>query len=471
MRLSWRSISAGSIRYSRSACVHVKEIAEDHGGGRAPQGALQRQVVIGVSPALADEVRQPRILDGQGVDPPAELIDQRELRVLIRLRERDVEADHPGPRARQVVHQRGDLGPRPRPAPLRVEALLVDHRQDHGRRGSELAARDQAEVVGLELDEIEDRDAGRGRGRPRAGSSPAVSGRGIQPAHRPQRNPHREQLKGGSPLLGRTSRADAVEGFGLTLRGPLRGGARPVHGRPGPSRRRRCTDGVRLPVDRGLLRLGVVRGARSRPARDLLEVLNPLGRLPVPQVDDELLVRQRRRCKSLPRARRSGVTDTMFPATSKFRWHMHAPAAHSTSCCTSCGLNGSTSIWTPGPAIRHDSSAPDKLRMRTVVVPGHGGSDDEHVRLEGRHGRRRSGEPHRVLASRPLQELRRRFPGPWERSRWREGRTRGAAGAVHVLVHGDREDRLVDPCVRWLRLDQVAVVHALPAWDYWGSSP
>ena len=99
------------------------------------------------------------IADPERVDRPAQLADQAQLGVLVGLREPDVEADHLRAVSREDVDERRDLRPRPGPAPLRVQALLVDDRQRHRRRGLEIAPGADAQVVGLQLDQVEDRHA------------------------------------------------------------------------------------------------------------------------------------------------------------------------------------------------------------------------------------------------------------------------------------------------------------------------
>ena len=139
--------------------AHVEEVTEDDRSRRAPDRPGQRLVVVRVPLSLADERAQPPISDTERVDCPAELPDEPELRVLVGLREANVEPDHLRAVLREDVDERCDLGPGPGPSSFHVQALLVDDHERHRRRGPKLTARTDAHIVGLELEQVEDRHA------------------------------------------------------------------------------------------------------------------------------------------------------------------------------------------------------------------------------------------------------------------------------------------------------------------------
>ena len=160
----------------------VKEVAQDYRGRRAPDGAGQGQVVVGGALPRGDELGQPPVADPQGVDRPPELVDQRQLGVLVGLREADVEADHLGAVSRQHVDEGRELRPRPGPATFGVEALLVDDRHHHRRRGREGASGADAQVVGLQLYQIEE---GHADGEERDDEEDAADGQGGRAEREP----------------------------------------------------------------------------------------------------------------------------------------------------------------------------------------------------------------------------------------------------------------------------------------------
>ena len=92
----------------------------------------------------------------QRIDLARQVVDQLQPRVLVGLRERDVESDDLGAVARQRVDERGDPRPRPRPAAFDFEALLVDHRQHDRRAGRDRAAGAKAQIQPVELDRVQD---------------------------------------------------------------------------------------------------------------------------------------------------------------------------------------------------------------------------------------------------------------------------------------------------------------------------
>jgi hypothetical protein len=104
--------------------LHVEEVSEHHVGRRALDRACERAVGAGA----------------------------------LGLEEADVERDHARAAARQRVDQLRDPGPRPGPAPELVEALLVHDRQDDFGRRRDRAARLEAQVVGAQLDLVEQRE-------------------------------------------------------------------------------------------------------------------------------------------------------------------------------------------------------------------------------------------------------------------------------------------------------------------------
>jgi hypothetical protein len=138
----------------------VEEVPQHHGGGGSLDGLCKGPIVVGVLPAPGDEVVQLGVVDLQAIDRTREAIDQSQLGILVRLQEADVETDHAGSVSTQLVHQSGDPGAWPGPASFLVETLLVDHRQNDRRRRLPHAARQETQVVGPQLDQVEDRNAG-----------------------------------------------------------------------------------------------------------------------------------------------------------------------------------------------------------------------------------------------------------------------------------------------------------------------
>ena len=130
----------------------MKEIAQYYCGRRILYGVGQGQIVVGAFFTLTDKVGQLWLGDSQGINLLTQLIDQCQLGVLVRLQEPDVKPDHPGPIARQQVHQSRDLGPRPGPASFRSEALFIDQRHHDRWRGLQLPAREEPQVVGFQFD-------------------------------------------------------------------------------------------------------------------------------------------------------------------------------------------------------------------------------------------------------------------------------------------------------------------------------
>src|SRR5215510_14256883 len=122
-------------------------------------GVYQGQIVVGIFAALIDEVRQLWSFDSQCLDLLPELLNQRQLRVLIWLGEHDVKTDHPGAVSRQDIHQGRELRPGPGPASFRIEAFLIDRSDHHRRGGWHMPTRDETEVVGFQFDQVEERNA------------------------------------------------------------------------------------------------------------------------------------------------------------------------------------------------------------------------------------------------------------------------------------------------------------------------
>ena len=197
----------------------MEEVPQHDRSRRPLDRRREGQVGVGLPAAGPEEAGEPPVVDGERVDDPGELADQGDVGVLVRLRERDVEADHLRPVAGQRVHERGDLRARPGPAPLRLEALLVDRRDHHGRRRLPGPAELDAEVVGLELDELEEGEADREqreddedraereRRRVQRGPDPGAEPHRLEP---PLPGPAREvRISGSARGPGRRKRRDA----------------------------------------------------------------------------------------------------------------------------------------------------------------------------------------------------------------------------------------------------------------------
>jgi hypothetical protein len=141
------------------APVHVEEVAEDHRRPRIADRAGEHAIVVGLLPGLAEEAVELRGAEAPGRDGLAQPVEHLQAGALVGLDEADVERDDARPIRREPVDERRELRARPRPSALDVEALLVDHREDHGPRRRPRATRPDAQVVGPELDLVEDRHA------------------------------------------------------------------------------------------------------------------------------------------------------------------------------------------------------------------------------------------------------------------------------------------------------------------------
>ena len=136
--------------------VHVEEVSENDRRLRPLDGVDEGTIVVGVLPAVGDEAVEARVLDRARVQLGGQPIDQDQLRVRVGLGKGDVEPDDLRPVVGQDIDQPRDLRARPGPPSLGVEALFVDDRQRHRRAGPQRPPRDEAQIVGLQLDQLED---------------------------------------------------------------------------------------------------------------------------------------------------------------------------------------------------------------------------------------------------------------------------------------------------------------------------